>query len=81
MRQEFRILAFLKKKKINKKRRGLMAAREFLELKMNFIKHETIQRMAMSRLEWKQTAHIVADCQSQHHSTGYIFSYHIREER
>lgn len=57
-----------------------MAVRKFLELKMNFIKHATIQRMVMSRSEWKQTSHEVVDCQSQHHSTGYTFGYHIGEK-
>lgn len=58
-----------------------MAARKFLELKTNFFKHATIQSMAMSRSEWKQTAYVVADCQSQHHSTGCTFGYGIGEKR
>lgn len=50
-----------------------MAARKFLELQMNFIKHATTGGKAMSRSEWEENKCVVADCLSQHHTQEDIY--------
>lgn len=73
MRQEFRIFALVFFTQINKKLLGWMAARKFLELQMNFIKHATTGVKAMSRSEWEENKCVAADCLSQHHTQEDIY--------